>query len=130
MAQNWMVNPKTGDYEMENGAPLQTDSLVVPAYYRLKIARDGWMYAPDRNYGSTFNQIKKNPSGGDTTKIENTGSVALQPILDDGRAISITVETILAARNSVGLDIVIQRQRGVFDQLEIPALPLMKHLGG
>ena len=82
------------------------------------------MYAPDTNYGSTFNRIKKNPTGGDTNKIENAGSVALQPILDDGRAVSITVDTIFAARNGVGLDIKIEKQRGVFDQLEIPSLKL------
>lgn len=122
MAQNWMIDPVTGDYVQENGAPVETDSLMVPAYFRLKIKRDGWMYAPDANYGSIFNRIKKNPTGGDTSKIENAGAVALQPILDDGRAVSITVETTFAARNSVGLDIKIERQRGVFDQLEIPAL--------
>lgn len=122
MAQNWNLNPATGDYVMNGGAPEQTDSLKIPAYVRLKVTVGQWLYAPDSNYGSRFKQIKKRPTGRDTAKVENAAAVALQPILDDGRALSITVETTSSNRSSVGLSTVIERQRGVFDQLEIPSL--------
>lgn len=122
MAQNWNIDPATGDYVLVGGAPEETDSLTVPAYFRLKISVNQWLYAPDTNYGSRFSQIKKRPTGRDTNKIENAAAVALQPILDDGRAVSITVDTTQANRTSVSLKAVIERQRGVFDQLEIPSL--------
>ena len=122
MSQNWNIDPARKDYVLVGGSPEQTDSLTVPAYFRLRITVGQWLYAPDSNYGSRFAEIKKRPTGRDTSKIENAASVALQPILDDGRAVSITVETNSANRSSVGLKTVIERQRGVFDQLEIPSL--------
>lgn len=122
MAQNWNIDPKTGDYVQKGGAPEQTDSLTVPAYFRLKVTAGSWLYAPDNQYGSRFAELKKRPTGRDTSKVENAAAVALQPILDDGRAVSITVDTTSANRNSVGLKVVLEKQRGVFDQLEIPSL--------
>lgn len=122
MAQNWNIDPVSGDYVLVGGAPEQTDSLNIPAYFRLKIGVDTWLYAPDSNYGSRFSAIKKRPTGRDTSKIENAAAVALQPIVDDGRALSITVETTGANRNNVSLRAIIERQRGVFDQLDIPSL--------
>jgi len=122
MAQNWNLNPATGDYVMSGGSPEETDSLKIPAYIRMKVTVNQWLYAPDSSYGSRFSQIKKRPTGRDASRIENAAAVALQPILDDGRALSITVETTSSNRTSVGLKTAIERQRGVFDQLEIPSL--------
>lgn len=120
--QNWNMNPVTGDYVMVGGSPQETDSLAIPAYIRLKTTVNKWMYAPDTSYGSGFANIKKRPTTRDTSKIENTAAVALQPILDDGRASSITVDTTSANRTSVGLSVKIEKQQGVIDQLEIPSL--------
>lgn len=122
MGQNWQIDPITGDYVMDGGAPVQTDSLQVPAYYRLKITRNQWLYNPGPTYGSTFQLIRKRPPGGDNTAIENTALAALQPILDDGRAVSITVDSRDESRSNVALEVFIEKQRGVFDQLSIPAL--------
>jgi phage gp46-like protein len=122
MAQNWDIDPATGDYLQTGGAPIETDSLRVPAYYRLKIKAGKWMYAPNDAYGSTFNEIKKRQTGRDSSRVENAAAVALQPILDDGRAVSITIESLSANRNTVSLRAYIERQRGVVDQLEIPSL--------
>lgn len=122
MAQNWNIDPVTGDYVLVGGAPEQTDSLTIPAYIRLKTTVGQWLYAPDTKYGSRFALIKKRPTGRDTNKVENAAAVALQPILDDGRAVSITVDTTSANRTSVGLKVLIEKQRGVFDQLDIPSL--------
>lgn len=123
MAQNWQINPVTGDYVMKGGAPEQTDSLAIPAYFRWKIPQGSWLYAPDPGYGSTFRSIQKKPVGGDMTPIEQAGSAALQPILDDGRAMSIVVEgTNSINRNAASVAARIERSRGIFDNLELPAI--------
>lgn len=122
MAQNWLNDPATGDYVLSGGSPVQTDSLQVPAYYRLKIQRNTWLYQPDTSYGSNFKSVKKRPSGGDTNDLENIAIAALQPILDDGRATAITVSTNQTTRATVSLETIIYKQRGVFDQLNIPSL--------
>ena len=122
MAQNWDIDPKNGDYLLQGGSPIETDSLKVPAYYRLKISAGSWLYAPSNTFGSTFNLIKRQPTGRDANKVENAAAVALQPILDDGRAVSIAIDTVRATRGAVGLTVKIQRQRGVFDQLELPSV--------
>lgn len=123
MAQNWNLDPKDGDYIMKGGAPEQTDSLRIPAYFRWKIPQGSWLYAPDPGYGSRFRTIGKKPPGGDLTPIEQAGSSALQPLLDDGRAMAITVEaTNSINRNGANIGARIERSRGLFDNLEIPAL--------
>lgn len=34
MGQNWEIDPVTKDYVMKGGAPVNTDSLTIPAYIR------------------------------------------------------------------------------------------------
>lgn len=120
--QSWDLDEKTGDYKMSGGAPVETDSLRVPAYLRLKIRRQGWMYAPDTAYGSDFWQIKKRQSTRDSTSIENAAARALQPIANDGRASSFTIDTDAVARNGVGLKIKIVEASGELDQLNLQSL--------
>ena len=50
MNTGWDIDPVTGDYKMVGGAPSNTSSLTLPAYYRLKISRQQWMYAPNDKY--------------------------------------------------------------------------------
>lgn len=90
--QGWNINPLTGDYVMSKGAPEQSNSLLLPAYYRLKTKRQQWMYAPDLNYGSDYYTVKKRPANATNSRLEQIGANALQPIVDDGRASEITVE--------------------------------------
>lgn len=122
MAQNWLIDPTTRDYVMEDGAPVETDSLLVPAFHRLRIQQGSWMYQPDDRYGSRFSVFKKRETGGDMSDIENVALIALQPILDDGRASQIGVEATSATRHTVGLKAVVIKARGTFDQFEIPSL--------
>jgi len=89
MGQGWMVDPITGDYVMSGGSPVQSNSLVLPAYYRLKTKRTKWLYAPDNEYGSDYYTVLKRPASNSNTKLENIGAVALQPLVDDGRAKSV-----------------------------------------
>lgn len=122
MAQNWEIDPKTGDYVMEGGAPKQTDSLRIPAYVRLKTPRTQWLYAPDERYGSDFYTIKKRQTTRDASQIETVAANALQPIADDGRARSIEVEATQVARHGVGLETKIVEASGRLDNLSLPSL--------
>lgn len=105
MAQNWDLDPEKGDYLMQGGSPKQTDSLKVPAYFRLKVKRNRWMYAPDRDYGSDYYTVAKRPSSNANTRLENIGAVALQPLVDDGRASSVELNVVQNTRNNVGLQV-------------------------
>jgi phage gp46-like protein len=122
MAQTWDIDPATGDYKMENGDPVETDSLRVAAYFRLRIPRGSWMYAPDEKYGSDFSNVKKSRASSDTDLFEKIAARALQPIVDDGRASEITVEATVNPRHAVGGQIKIVDTKGTQDQINIPSL--------
>ena len=94
----WDRDPATGDYVVENGAPVNTDSLRVPAYIRLRAHREGWLYAPSRDFGSAIADVKKLSSTVKDTLLENLHEQALAPLIADGRASTITAETIERAR--------------------------------
>lgn len=122
MGQHWEKDPNSGDYVMEGGAPKQTDSLRIPAYYRLKISRSKWLYAPNAQYGSDFYLLKKRRSNQDASTVENTAAAALQPIADDGRASSIEITTTQTARNGVALEAIITDAEGNPEKLVLPRI--------
>lgn len=101
--QSWDIDPKTGDYILQNGRPLTTNSLRVPSYFRLKIKRTKWMYAPDSKYGSDFYTIQKRPSDSANQRFEATATKALQPIVDDGRALQVQADVTDNSRNGTAL---------------------------
>ena len=119
---NWDLDPKTGDYVMQGGAPKNTESLAIPAYFRLKISRNRWLYAPDTDYGSDFHLIKKRKTNGDASDIENIAARALQPLIDDGRAQSITIRAQQQVRHGVGIQVNIVDQEGDVQELEFVPL--------
>lgn len=86
MSESWKVDPASKDYVMEGGSPVPTESLVVPAFYRLRIHRGRWMYAPNDEYGSDYFLVKKRFNGGDLSGLKNIGEKALRPMVDDKRA--------------------------------------------
>lgn len=122
MAQNWDLDPKNGDYIMEDGAPKQTDSLRIPAYVRLKTPRTRWLYAPDDRFGSDFYLLQKRQTTRDASQVETVAVNALQPIADDGRARSIEVDAVQVARHGVGLETKIVEASGRLDNLLLPSL--------
>lgn len=122
MAQNPEIDPASGDYVLVGGAPKQTDSLKIPAYFRLKVKRQLWLYAPNSSYGSDLYQIRKRKTTQDPNFIEATAARALQPIVNDGRASAIEVDTAVSARNALGLDVLIADAQGEVDKLQIPGL--------
>lgn len=89
---SWKVNPASGDYVMENGAPVPTERLNEPAFYRVAVRRGQWLHAPDSSYGSDFHLVKKRFNGRDVSPLKNIAERAVQPLLDDGRARDIAVE--------------------------------------
>lgn len=120
---SWKINPSTGDYIMENGAPVSSDSLVYPAYYRLKIPRAGWLYAPNDLYGSDYWMVKKRTGAGSDSGLINIGNKALQPMIDDGRASDVDIETAAVSnlnRNNAALTVNITDIGGEVDKLELP----------
>lgn len=122
MTQYWDLNPVTGDYLQVGGLPVETDSLRVPAYYRLKVKRKKWLYAPNDLYGSDFHLINRRQTNSDGSLVEDTGGKALQPLLDDGRAQIIDVETAAVARHGIGINVKIISAAGRQDELNL--LPL------
>lgn len=103
MSQSWQMDPTKGDYVMDGGSPEQTDSLQVPAYFRLKIKRKTWLYAPDDKYGSDYYTIVKRPANNAAQVLENIGIAALKPLTDDGRANRVEVSADTVSRNGAAL---------------------------
>lgn len=121
-SESWKINPTTGDYVMENGSPVPDTGLEFNSYLRLKTQRGQWLYAPDRNYGSDIHLIKKNNTVRSSNAVETAASKALQPIVDDGRAAAISVNTAAAARHGLGLDIKVLDNAGNVEQFEFKGL--------
>jgi phage gp46-like protein len=90
---SWLINPQSGDYEISRGNPIRDESLQFPAYARLKIQRQSWMYAPDADYGSDFSTVRKRTAT-TPTLLQSIGTRALQPIIDDGRASDATFSSV------------------------------------
>lgn len=122
MSESWNINPASGDYVMERGSPVPTNSLQIPAYIRLRTPREGWMYAPDASYGSDFANLKKRQTTRDSSEVESIAARALQPILDDGRAQSIEVTTTESQRNAIGLKADIIDAQGNVESLDLKGL--------
>jgi len=105
---SWTFDPQKGDYIITNGSPTKDTSLLFAAYVRLKVLREKWMYAPDNSYGSEFGNLKKR-SRDSRFLSQSLAESALKPLIDDGRAKSITVtqSTTLTSRNQENFDILI-----------------------
>lgn len=118
---SWKIDPKTGDYAMTNGAPVEDPSLIYPAFYRIKIKRTQWLYAPDTKYGSDLYTVKKRFNPNDVNPLTNMIDVALQPMIDDGRAT--TVESSYLAPKSLNdaqLAVTITDAQGEPQTLSLP----------
>lgn len=120
---SWSLDPATGDYLMNsNGTPKETDSLTIPAYIRLKARRTKWLYAPDPDWGSDFYSVQKRHQPKDGSNLEAIALRALKPLIDDGRASTITVTASVQSRYGVGLETEIIDASGSPDQLNLPAI--------
>lgn len=106
--KTWLIDPETRDYRMHaNGTPVETDSLLVPAYIRLRAPRRRWMYAPDPNWGSDFWRERRRHQPADGSRHETLANQALQPLLDSGRATAVDSTADLSTRTASGLRITV-----------------------
>lgn len=125
MAETWKINPKTGDYIMENGSPVPTERLLEPAYYRLKASRGKWMYAPNNRWGSDYYLARRRFNGGDLSPLANIGDRALAPLVEDGRArsavVSFDTEQQVSRHNAALVADLIDDQ-GQAEKLELPII--------
>ncbi len=125
MSESWQINPTSGDYVMEGGSPVPSESLTIPAYYRLKVQRGRWLHAPDDGYGSDFYLIRKRFNGGDLSGLQNIAEKALQPMIDDGRASDVEVtpnRSQQTSRNNSLLGIKIADAQGQVEELDLPPI--------
>jgi phage gp46-like protein len=124
--QHWDRDPSSGDYKMgANNAPVQTDSLTIAAYHRIKTRREagrdsrgqrtGWMYAPDSTYGSDLYTLKKRVNGVTDPLLERSVVDAVAPLVDDGRAHDTKVAIVGAERRGIEYSLTI------FDRQNKPA---------
>lgn len=110
---------------MVNGKPVDDESLIYPAYYRTKAARGRWLHAPDSGWGSDFPNINKRFNGGDLRGLANIQRQALQPMIEDGRALAIDVTadtTQQGLRNNSALAVKITSADGITETLNLPAV--------
>lgn len=120
---SWRVDPSHGDYIMIDGKPVDDESLKYPAYYRTKATRGKWLHAPDDKWGSDFGNLKKRFNGGDLNGLANIQRQALQPMIDDGRAIAINVSFVgqqQGSRNNSELHADITSANGITETLVLP----------
>lgn len=120
--KSWNINSNTGDYVVERGAPVETESLQLPAFYRLKIKRGQWMYAPNKVYGSNLYLLLKNQSSKSASAVESATLDALQPILDDGRAETIDALIQESSRHGLGVQINILDNAGDVERFAFQGL--------
>ena len=120
-----MIDPKTGDYIMENGAPVPSESLVIAAFYGVRAKRGQWLHAPDKDWGSDFHLVRKRFNGRDLSPLKNVAERAVKPLLDDARAKDILVEVLQdqqVNRNTSAVKIHILDNQGQVDTLELPPI--------
>lgn len=95
---NFRIDPDLGDYTLESdGRPTRTNSLLQPAYIRLRAHYGQWLY--DAELGSRFFElvnVRITPEV--EASILDFTRVALQPLIEDGRANDVEVITIEKSR--------------------------------
>lgn len=99
--ESWLMNPDTRDYEQEGGKPVVTRSLKMPMYFRTLAPRNRWLYAPDDRWGSDFYQFHTKLTADAAALAQATERRALQPIIEDGRAVDIEVSATAEGRSGV-----------------------------
>lgn len=121
-SESWKINPSTGDYVMENGSPVPETGLEFNSYLRLKTQRGQWLYAPDRNYGSDIHLIKRNNTVRSSSAVETAAGKALEPLVNDGRAAAVNVETAAASRHGIGIEVKVLDNAGNVDQFKFDGI--------
>ncbi len=101
---NPTIDPSTGDYVIEKGDTVKDYTLKFPAYVRMKVQRKRWLYAPDDNYGADFFKVLKR-SVNTPRVLEQMTNKALQPLIDDKRAVEISSFSRPLTRNMCNIEV-------------------------
>lgn len=108
-----LIDPVKKDYVVDTNGNLVNDpSLKTPAYIRLRTPRLGWLFAPDKKFGSDFYLIRKNVTTSDAFRLVNTAEKALEPFIDQKRASQIDVTVAERSRHGAALQIKITDIKG------------------
>lgn len=96
---------QTGDYQIDDqGKMVMTDSLGPAIRTRLRTHRNGWLYAPDAQYGSDFYEYKRRRSVQISDGLaESLTQRALAPMVNDGRMAELISETQFTQRGGVAI---------------------------
>lgn len=121
-AQGFKIDPVTKDYVMVGGSPVNDPSITHPVYFRLMVQRTRWMYAPNDRYGSDFWMEKNKNYVAKPTVLEACADRALQPLIDDGRATSVTNTLASRSRNAIGLQCDIVDSQGEPQTIDLPSI--------
>lgn len=102
-----LINPHTKDYvvDQKTGKPQEDTGLRTPAYFRLTIPRQRWLYAPDNQYGSDFFELKKNITSSFGSRVTDVATRALRQFIQETRALDVEVELVERSRHGAGLNI-------------------------
>ncbi len=118
---SWIIDPNTGDYVMSGGAPTESEALIYPAFYRLKVRRTQWMYAPDSSYGSDFYTLKKRFTALAVNPTIGIAEKALEPLVEEGLASEVIVTQLPSSgRNDIQMDINLVDAQGEEESLLLP----------
>lgn len=112
MANSWAIDPSTRDYRISGGSPVQDATLVTPAYVRLKTRRTQWLYAPNPQYGSDYFRMHRRLPLKEVARLPDLASKALQPLIDDGRAASVTADVAQTVRGAATVNVKIIDAQG------------------
>jgi phage gp46-like protein len=94
---SWKLDSNSGDYVLNSkGNAVIDTTFATPAIIRLRAQRTQWMYAPDINWGSDYytTTVRLNNS----KLLDNIGTRALQPLVTEGLALNVQVQTVAASR--------------------------------
>lgn len=102
-----LINPITKDYviDQETGKPKEDVGLKTPAFFRLRIPRERWLYSPNNQYGSDFFRISKNITSSAGSRLIDVANRALQHFIEENRATDIEVSLVERSRHGAGLQI-------------------------
>lgn len=119
-----LINPQTGDYLADVDRPGEwardpANGLMNAAYLRLMTPLGSWF--GDAALGSRLLELAREK---DLARVERLAqqyaTTALQPLLDDGRAQSVTVRTMRPGNGRLALAIELVDARGVSSAFEMP----------
>lgn len=122
MNHSFYIDPVKKDYVVDKGNPVIDTGLKTPAYIRVKTPRDGWLYTTDSSFGSSLNRLKKLKTVKPDRQVQNLIEKALQPLIDEGRALGVEVETSERSRHNIAEKVKITDASG--NQEEIVLIPV------